>query len=166
MADQRTKGGGRVVNRAELAKIFDVVPSTINKWQQIGMPVRRKGSRGIPDQFNSADCLWWRIAYLAREPADNDLSSLAHRKLVAVTSIKEHVAERAMRSVVPVDWFTEAQEEVFEIVREELSRIAPAAAKRVAQEQGVVRCRNVLDEAVNDARSAIVARAGMILKGS
>jgi len=48
-----------LLNRAQLAQIFDVSENTIDKWRGKGMPVEVEGGNGVAYGFNYSACLAW-----------------------------------------------------------------------------------------------------------
>ena len=48
-----------IVNRSELASILGVNLSTLDNYVRKGMPVLKNGQRGVPNEFDSADCIYW-----------------------------------------------------------------------------------------------------------
>lgn len=62
MANQLTPKENRgLFTRRALAEAFSVHMQTVTGWEQEGMPVETRGSRGRPSMYRLADCLEWRI---------------------------------------------------------------------------------------------------------
>lgn len=55
------KARGLIMNRAELATLFEVSLPTVDAWVRKGCPVIERGSKGRPWQFSSADVFDWRV---------------------------------------------------------------------------------------------------------
>lgn len=51
----------KVTGSQQIADIFNVNQKTITEWTNDGMPVLFKGGRGIASQYETADCIEWRI---------------------------------------------------------------------------------------------------------
>lgn len=49
------------VNRAELAKIFDISLPTVDAWVRKGCPVEERGGRGREWKFHTSEVFNWRI---------------------------------------------------------------------------------------------------------
>ncbi len=49
-----------VLNRAQLARAFNVSENTITKWLGLGMPALSDGQNGVPYEFQLAACHAWR----------------------------------------------------------------------------------------------------------
>jgi phage terminase Nu1 subunit (DNA packaging protein) len=152
---------GKIVNRNELAKLFGVVPSTINKWQDLGMPVHQKGSRGIADQFDAADCAWWRIDYRVRVATANFGDDLSLRKLSAEVELKEHARDRFMGNHMPPSMMVDVIGAAFAGVDETLAAIPDEVAPKLARESSLQTCQRIIETAINNARRKLVAREGL-----
>ncbi len=50
-----------IVNRAELASIFDISLPTVDAWVRKGCPVVERGGRGREWQFFVPDVFNWRV---------------------------------------------------------------------------------------------------------
>lgn len=50
-----------VVNKRQLAEIFDVSQRTLTDWQQKGMPIRVLGDRGTENQYDTAAVIEWHL---------------------------------------------------------------------------------------------------------
>ncbi len=155
----------RIVNRAELSEIFGVVPSTITSWQLLGMPVVKKGRRGIPDQFDSAACLRWHLEYATRPPSSADPGSPTSRKLSANATLKELELERRLNQVAPVALFVQVAASLAGQIDTVLSRLPSKLAPIVAAEIDQTKCQWAIDKAINEAREEIIA-AGKGVVGS
>lgn len=51
---------GTTLNRAQLAKAFQVSENTITKWLGLGMPVESAGQNGVSYEFRLSHCWAWR----------------------------------------------------------------------------------------------------------
>jgi hypothetical protein len=52
----------RITGQQGIADMFGVSRETIDNWQQQGLPVARRGGPGVPSEYESADCISWRVA--------------------------------------------------------------------------------------------------------
>ena len=52
-------GAEPLLNRAQIAQIFNVSENTIDKWRSKGMPVEVEGGNGTPYGFKFSDCKAW-----------------------------------------------------------------------------------------------------------
>ena len=53
-----------VVNKRQLAEIFDVSQQTLSSWQKDGMPIDKQGSKGVSGEYSTASCIEWRFRQL------------------------------------------------------------------------------------------------------
>ncbi|MFN0304501.1 MAG: hypothetical protein ACKVQU_29555 [Burkholderiales bacterium] len=54
------------VSQSELAKVFNVDPQTIRRWQSDGLPHKKRSSMSEPHRYDVSVCAVW---YLRREEA-------------------------------------------------------------------------------------------------
>lgn len=48
-----------IVGQEKIAEVFGVAPKTIVEWQAQGFPIARRGSPGVPSEYETADCIAW-----------------------------------------------------------------------------------------------------------
>ena len=46
-----TDGAGALVTRRELADLLTLQPMTVTKWEQLGMPIAKRGRKGRPSLY-------------------------------------------------------------------------------------------------------------------
>lgn len=51
----------RIMGQQGIADVFGVSRETIDNWQQDGFPVAVRGGPGVPSEYESADCIRWKI---------------------------------------------------------------------------------------------------------
>ena len=64
MSDTSPASGCRLVGNAELARVFGVTPTTINRWERLGMPRERRA------HYDLGKCLRWRFELLDRRASE------------------------------------------------------------------------------------------------
>jgi hypothetical protein len=62
----------RVIGQDNIAQLFGVTGTTIVEWQRDGFPVAVQGGRGVPNQYDTPDCIQWLAA---RERAKVEVES-------------------------------------------------------------------------------------------
>jgi hypothetical protein len=50
-----------IVNKRQLAEVFEVSDQAITEWDRNGMPVLARGERGLENQYNTAAVIEWRL---------------------------------------------------------------------------------------------------------
>lgn len=74
----------RITSQDGIASLFGVSRETINTWQDQGFPVALRGGPGVPSEYDSADCIRWRIAReLDKAGAESPTNRLARAKAEA-----------------------------------------------------------------------------------
>lgn len=64
---EKLKTRGVIMNRAELASLYEVSLPTVDTWVRKGCPVVERGSKGNPWKFSSADIFDWRVTTAVRD---------------------------------------------------------------------------------------------------
>lgn len=68
----------RIVGQEQVAEAFGVAPKTIVEWQALGMPIAVRGGPGIPNEYELADCIRWRVSTeVAKVQGENSKDRLA-----------------------------------------------------------------------------------------
>jgi phage terminase Nu1 subunit (DNA packaging protein) len=133
-------GAEPLLNRAQIAQIFNVSENTIDKWRSKGMPVEVEGGNGVAYGFLFSECKAWvdevqtraaaekhaadafvaqqRMAFLGIDKRDQKagLSPAQMRELAQAELVWMQAAERR-RSLVQVDEIVELLDLVFSEVR-------------------------------------------------
>ncbi|HEV7434345.1 MAG TPA: terminase small subunit [Pseudorhizobium sp.] len=131
---------GTEVSQTDLADIFGVTDTTIRAWERDGMPVIAKGSRGLPDAYDTAACIEWRLAQvLARVPAEQpgDVVSedeARRRKIYAEAQLAELKLDVERGELVEISAVGEEVDAVFSQVRARLLAIPGALALALTNE--------------------------------
>lgn len=74
----------RITSQDSIASLFGVSRETINQWQDQGFPIALRGGPGVPSEYDSADCIRWRIAReLDKAGAESPTNRLARAKAEA-----------------------------------------------------------------------------------
>jgi phage terminase Nu1 subunit (DNA packaging protein) len=140
MAGQNNVAAEPLLNRAQIAQIFNVSENTIDKWRSKGMPVEIEGGNGVAYGFLFSECKAWfdetqsraaaekraaddfvaqqRMAFLGIDKQDQKagLSPAQMRELAQAELVWMQAAERR-RSLVQVDEIVELLDLVFSEVR-------------------------------------------------
>ena len=90
----RTAAGARLLTRPELAAAFGVHPITVTKWEQAGLPIAERGSRGRASRYSLKDVMDWRVrrelrAHGIGDESNGRLDPLAERALLDRARRKE-----------------------------------------------------------------------------
>ncbi len=133
-------GDEPLLNRAQIAQIFNVSENTIDKWRAKGMPVEVEGGNGVAYGFYFSRCKAWhdeaqaaaaaerqqadefvaqqRMAFLGVKKGDQkaSLSPTQMRELAAAELLWMQAAEKR-RSLVQVDEMVDLLDVVFSEVR-------------------------------------------------
>lgn len=65
----------QVIGQESIADFFGVAPKTIVAWQAEGFPIAKRGSPGVPSEYDSAECIRWLVSRelrKVREESPND----------------------------------------------------------------------------------------------
>ena len=51
----------RIIGQEQIADVLGTTPKTIVEWQEQGLPIAVRGSRGVPSEYSAADCVRWLV---------------------------------------------------------------------------------------------------------
>lgn len=57
----------RIVGQERIADVFGVAPKTIVEWQEHGFPIAQRGGPGVASEYESAECIRWKIEHELRK---------------------------------------------------------------------------------------------------
>lgn len=126
-----------IVNRAELSQAMGVSLPTVDRWVRDGMPVKQRGTKGVPWEFVLADVVsWWgdrqRQAAAGAAPTNSEDAKL--RKLIADAELAELELAKAKGEVAPVRDFERAQARAMAMIRQNIMNVPARAVLRLLGE--------------------------------
>lgn len=136
-----------ILNRQECAQAMGVALPTFDKWVRDGCPVKQRGRKGIPWQFDLADVIaWWgqRERENAAGGATTDENELKRRKLAAETGVAELEFAKARGEVAPVAEFERAQARMMATIRTNVMNVAQRAVLQLLGETDEARFKQRL----------------------
>ena len=144
-----------LVNQAELSNLFGVTTNTIRAWERQGMPVVQRGRPGHQARYSPRDAIRWREDR-ARLAASGDLSAVdmaeaRRRKLVAEAASAEIDLDVKRGAVVEYEIVIEEVGRSLDACRARLLSLGGTLAPLVAIEADGARCKQLIDNAVNEA---------------
>jgi len=118
----------KIVSIQSIASLFDVSHQTIANWQEQGFPVAHRGGPGVPSEYDSADCIRWRIAReLDKAGAESPTNRLARAKAEA-----QEMANLEKRgTLVPVALIEPKMKAAFVAAREKFLDAVPRLAREL-----------------------------------
>lgn len=146
------KGKGQIVSKVELAEFFGIALPSIDHWIRTGCPVKQKGSKGVPWQFNTADVAYWRECRVREEGTSTDLideRELRRRKLLAETQKAELEYAIAKGDVAPVEQFERVMSKAFASVKVNIRNVPNRVVTRLIGETDETRFKKVLLEEID-----------------
>lgn len=121
---------GVELNRADLANHMGVSPPTIDAWRKDGMPVKRRGSKGVEWAFDLAEVIKWRTdraVAAAAGTGPSDLDEIERRTKQAKMHQEELALAKLRGEVAPIEEFKRAQAARYAMIRANLMNV-PARA--------------------------------------
>jgi len=152
-------GIGKIVNRSELCQIMGISSPTIDNWEKRGMPVQKKGGKGVANEYNTMHVIkWW--AGDAASPGAVKLTSGADpkdRKTAAEAEIKEIELAEKKGEVVPIDTAIKGFIKHVAACKAKLLAIPTKAAPMVVVMTEIEETRAALDDMIRDALTELSA---------
>lgn len=148
---------GVKLNRSDLAAHIGVSLPTVDRWIKDGMPVVRRGGRGIEWEFDLADVIRWRVD-VAKEAAGGDATDLAEieKRTAAAKMLKAELElAKARGDVAPLAQIERNLSKVFAEVRANMRNIPSAVASVIIGETDERRLKSVLLEEIDKALEAL-----------
>jgi len=127
---------GVKLNRAGLAEYMGVALTSVDRWIKEGMPVVRRGSRGIEWEFDSAEVAKWYAdrAVAAKVGEVDDLDEIERRTAKAKMEKAELELAQAKGEVAPVREFERAQSAMMAAIRQNVMNVASRAVLQLLGE--------------------------------
>jgi phage terminase Nu1 subunit (DNA packaging protein) len=133
----------RIIGQERVADMLGVAPKTIVEWQEQGFPIAQRGARGIPSEYESADCISW---YVERELAKVRNESPLDRLNRLKADGQEMLNAKLRGSLVPVEELEPKLEAMAITAREWLDSLGGGLASRLAGKP-VREIQQLLDDA-------------------
>lgn len=148
---------GVKLNRSDLAAHLGKSLPTIDRWIKDGMPVVRRGGRGVEWEFDLADVISWQID-VARAAAGGDATDLAEieKRTAAAKMLKAELElAKARGEVAPLAQIERNLAKVFAEVRANMRNIPSAVVSDIIGETDERRLKSVLLEEIDKALEAL-----------
>lgn len=151
------RGVGKIVNRGELCQIMGISSPTIDNWEKRGMPVQKKGGKGVANEYNTAEVIKWWASDEASPGASRATGEEAakERKLTAEAGLAEIKLAEARGEVVPTDKAVKGFAKMTAAVRAKMLAIPTKLAPVVAVTTDIEMARAAIEEAVREALSEL-----------
>ena len=127
-----------IVNRQELSEAMGISLPTVDRWVRDGCPVKQRGAKGVPWEFDLAAVVaWWgdNQRKAAAGQAPTDMEDAKRRKVAAEAEMAELELAKARGEVAPVEEFRRAQEARNAIIRQNVMNVAQRACLQLLGER-------------------------------
>lgn len=153
------KGRGQIVTRQGLADVFGVSVVTVDTWRRNGMPVLSEGSKGKSFEFNTSDCIEWRVREKvaeARPDVDEDGARVSaeeaeRRKKVADAGLAELRLAQFDGTLVEASEVESAWGDLMTLCKRRLLALPTKLAPILAIENDAAKIQRGLNDAITDA---------------
>ncbi len=154
------KVDGRIVSQTDLAAIMGVTAMTVRAWERKGMPVARKGSRGRPGQYNTADVIRWRAEQAAQAATGDtnamDMEEAKRRKTAAEAALAEMDLALRRGELIEVDTVGRLVAEEYATVRANIMAM-PGELAPDLEHRTVLEIEELLSTKVTEILDALAA---------
>lgn len=161
--DPAPTAAGPLLTRRELAGAFNVHMMSVTKWEQDGMPIEERGSRGHPSRYSELAVRRWLSQRDAKNSGVVDLTRERARQARAQAILAEQTLAVRARQLLPVEEVEKVWAAEVAAVRTKLLGLPTTLADRLHQaavSEGVESVEAVLEEAIQDVLVELAAPAG------
>lgn len=126
-----------IVNRQELSEAMGVSLPTVDRWIRDGCPVKQRGAKGIPWEFDLAAVVtWWgdRQREAAAGNAPTDMEEAKRRKVAAEAEMAELELAKAKGLVALIEDFRRVEEARNAIIRTNVLNVVQRATLQLLGE--------------------------------
>jgi phage terminase Nu1 subunit (DNA packaging protein) len=169
---RQRNGVGKTVDRAELARLFGVTPTTITRWIEEGLPAKGSGRKGAVIQIDTAQAINWycqrynekEVALLRKQlglkngGAHGTRSEEELRLIAAKRKLAELEAAEKSGELARIEDFQQATNEAMLIISSQDDAIAGRLANELAAETKPAVIRAKIFEALRENRAAAADR--------
>ena len=151
-----------LITRRELAKLHNVHPMAVTKWEQAGMPCAEQGRRGQPSLYSPEDVEAWLQARERNARSGNavDLTAARARKEQADAELKEQALKARQGKLLEAADVEATMDQMVTAIRTRLLALPAANAERVARaavKGGADGVEVALDQAVEQVLKELAA---------
>ena len=137
-----------LVNRAELARLFDVSLTTVDSWRRRGLPVEERGGRGRALKFSLPAAIAWRLEQEAGEESSEAVISFEEArtaKMIAEAELARIELQKRRGEIVELDVVAEIVESDYGVVRSKVLGLAVKIAAEVIAAGTPARARGIIE---------------------
>lgn len=152
----------RHCNKAQLAELFEVYPSTVDGWIRKGMPYVVRGSLSKPWTFDARNVLEWRFTHDAPAPpvSPDDMVPTDRRAWYDSEVLRRRLQERD-RELVAVEDAKAAVETALAVIREGVNEIPDKLVAAGVPDAVITSARDALKAEL----AALTDRVGVLTRG-
>ena len=133
----------RIIGQERVADMLGVAPKTIVEWQEQGFPIALRGSRGVPSEYESVECIAWVLEREVRKVQDESPRDRLDR---LKADGQEMLNAKLRGTLVPIDELEPKLEAMAITAREWLDSLAGGLATRLVGKP-VREIQQLLDDA-------------------
>lgn len=152
-----------IVNARELGRMLGITNATVGDWEARGMPIVKKGSPGIPSQFDSVVCVrWWAENVSGKSDSPPaDLADAEKREAIARAGLREMELQQKRGKLVDAAEVERAQVKAFSNVKTALMSIPTAVARDLVGRDNPIEIQEII---MREIRAALtnLARNGVV----
>jgi Phage DNA packaging protein, Nu1 subunit of terminase len=137
-----------LVNRAELARLFDVSLTTVDSWRRRGLPVEERGGRGRALKFSLPAAIAWRLEQEAGEESSEAVISFEEArtaKMIAEAELARIELQKRRGEIVELDVVAEIVESDYGVVRSKVFGLATKVAAEFVNAGYASRVRGIIE---------------------
>lgn len=144
----------KLVNKFQLAALFDKSIPTIDSWIRRGMPFVQKGDKSTEWQFDTSLVAKWReeqaVAAILGNTKDVEFEEARRRKIAAEAGILEIELQQKRREVIPTEEVAQGLSHAYLTLKQRLRTIPERVVPQLISEGDEQICRELLLNEIDD----------------
>jgi phage terminase Nu1 subunit (DNA packaging protein) len=145
---------GKIVSKAELAKILGKDEKTIFRMSKEGLPIKAQGQRGVRSKYDTEEVIDWLVK---KSSNGKEMENARIRLTLAQANKAELEVMELEGSLIPIEHVQDLWADIVKRVRAKLLSLPSRMAPQVSQVKNGKEAERVLKKCVHEALNELTA---------